>query len=330
MGKTMAKRIIKPKTFLKPALGVLILCLAIPCIGNPDPELKAMRDLATSLLKQKKPASVPAYCEIATTRQSNECSGPDQLEDKLVIRSSGSVEVLTLRSWREDSKVKPGEYRGRIPSEKWKELLTAISKMEYVEGKSPRHMPMPGMSEGSTRMTLSDGKTTVKYFKVGRGQTQIENAFNEASWLGDSATDTLWALSLNPLSAKLRKGQLDFQAEWKVEGKSRITVSMPIDPADKSCGSSTLAWFHDKPETPGVTPLPVGFEYVKSSPSPGGDKWVAIDPKTPKKMSLLFSLPTMTKTGPKEGKVAQYGVLVKTTASAEPHRVTLFSELVSF
>lgn len=315
---------------MKSFLGALVLCLAIPCIGNADPELKALRDLAISILKQKSPVSPVAYCEIATTRHTNECSGPDKLEEKLVIRSSGSVEMWTFRSWREDSESKPGEYRGRIPSEKWKGLLTAISKMEYVKGNSSMPMPMPGVSQGNTEMILSDGKRTARYSKVGRGQTLIENAFHEASWLGDSATDTVWALSLNPLTAKLNKGRLEIHAEWKLSGKSPVSISMPANPKDASCGSTTFAWFNEKPLTPGVTPLPVEYEFVKASRSDDGDKWAAIDPKAPKKMSLFFSLPAAIRSGPKAGKLVQYGVLVKTTSLAEPIRVTLFSELLSF
>ncbi len=315
-------------TPLKPALAALLLCLAIPCMGSSDLELKALRDLAISLLKHKNPTSSLAYCEIATTRRTNECSGPDQLEDKLVIRSSGSVEMLTLRSWKEGPDPKPGEYRGRIPLEKWKELLIAISKMAYV--KDHRSIPMPGMSQGNTEMILSDGKSTAKYSMVGRGQAKIENAFHEASWLGDSATDTVWTLSLTPLTAKLKNGQLEVQAEWKLSGKSPISISMPANPKDNSCGSTTLAWFHDNSETPGVTPVSVAFEYVKASRSAGGDKWAALDPQTPKRTSLSFSLPAKSKSGPKAGKLVQYGVQVKTTTSGTPLQVTLFSELLSF
>lgn len=314
------------------SFGILFFGSIEPCLGNSDPELKMIRDIATALLKQKGGGTPAAYCALTSMRPTNSCSGNDRLEDSLVAHQNGTLEWIRFRSFAEGPDPRPGQFRGGFSPEKWKALLRALSKMDWIK---PRYqMPPPGHSETHTQITLSDGKRTSKFSISGtgpRGQDLISDGFDQMSILGQSATDTLWALSLEPLSSTVKNGILTVQARWSVRGANKVSLSHAANPTDATCGSTSLNWFYDRPETPGITPLPVEFQYSQSIAGPRtSDHWAKVDSNTPAMVNFRFQLPEKMKKEPKAGKLAQLGVLVKTSESAAPINVSLYSGTFSF
>jgi hypothetical protein len=315
--------------------GFLFTCLLQPCRGSSDSDLKVIREIATSLLNRSPSATPDAYCELTTMRPTNSCTNSDRLEDRLVAHQNGTLARVTFRSWAEQPDPRPGEYKGKFNPAQWKVLLQSLSKMNWVEPKYDMPPPgPPGPSETYSNLTLSDGKRKASYSLAGMGpmdQALISDAFDQMSILGRNATDTVWTLSLHPQKGKLKNGAVNVEAKWVMTGKAPIEVSIPSSRGDSTCGTTTLAWYYDKPETPGVTPLPVEFEYVRANVRPiANPPWVKLDVNTSSPSQYLFQLPKKLQKEKKAGKLSQLGVLVKPPGATAPINVSLFSESFTF
>ena len=112
---------------------ILLFAFGSESISASDLDLKNLKELALALLRKKDLGATTARCEYTTARNTNECSGPEKLESKIIIQPNGSVKWSRFRSWSESHDTGPGEFQGNFQIEKWKVLLTAISEMAWVE-----------------------------------------------------------------------------------------------------------------------------------------------------------------------------------------------------
>ncbi len=312
---------------------ILLLAFRLDCLATPDLELKKLKELALSLLKKKDFGATTARCEYTTARNTNECSGPEKLESKIIVQPNGSVKWSRFRSWSESHDTGPGEFHGNFQTEKWKSLLIAISEMSWDETSDEMGPPlsMPGPSETIREIILIDGNRKEKYAIAGQAPRAISLGLAQPGMLAQYATDTLWYLSLNALKPKISKGIMDIGVNWTIAGKSSVRISIAPNVEDSSCGGSTLAWYYDRSEKSGETAMPGETESIRSQKLSERDKsWKTIDSKTPTQFQLQFILPNNPQKKPRTGKLIQFGILVKTANATSVFPVSLYSDFFAF
>jgi hypothetical protein len=289
--------------------------------GLSDPKLKVLTEFAGRLEKSKDMGAPAAYCEYTVSNRIGSCGGK---ENEYLVRSNGLVEMRIFKSYKEGPEPRPGLYQGRFPKEKWRELLSKVSKMRWDS--TQQYRAMPSRDEYVSTLALSDGKQSVAYSLIGQEKSSsIEDGMYEPGIIAQNASDTIWSMSLVQRKSKITKGILEVKVAWKVYGNSPVSLAAPFPTGTQGCVSTMLKWREEKSDGFGET----GILQAEAAAS-RDTSWTKADEKSTVNQTHRFKLPKAFSNGKRSGKILQTGVLVKSADSKSPMTVDLYSEWFSF
>ena len=296
---------------------LLSLAGANPAFGREMAELKDLQSLAAALLKEKDLGSPEAYCESYSLAQVNACSGEKRTTTRFRIHRNGTVTRYQYRSWHEGSDPALGEFRGAYPAAEWRGLLEKLAAMRWVDEPG---MPDPSIPPAPTQaiqvLTLSDGSRIASFSISGPAPALIREGMDMPGRLGDSATDTLWALSLASPKIRIQKGFLLFEADWNLRGTTPVTIAWPDSGEPHGCGRASLEWSGgEESETGSHTPQAQRIKAAKSA-------W-SLRPGHPVSFQLRFPY-GQPEPGKKSGKLRDFGVLAEPSGSGLKIPLTFF------
>jgi hypothetical protein len=305
-------------------LGALLLIAGTErAFGREFAELDSLKALAASLLKRKDLGSPDAYCESYTLAQVNSCSGEQRTDSRFRVRRNGTVTRYQYRSWNEGADPALGEFRGAFPEREWRSLLEKITAMRWVdEPNTPNPSLPPAPTQAIQVLTLSDGARTAAFSVSGPAPGLINAGMDFPGRLADSATDTVWALSLQAPKIRVRKGVLLFDAEWNPRGTVPVTVAWP-DPGDShGCGKAFFEWS-------GGEDSETGSHTSQAQRPKGAPSAWSLKPGRAAPLQLRFPYDQPEK-GKKTGKLREFGVLVQPAGAGGKIPLTLFSDRIGF
>jgi hypothetical protein len=310
--------------FCRVLLGALLMLAGSECaFGREIAELDTLKSLAASLLRRKDLGSPEAYCESYTLAQVNSCSGEKRTDSRYRVRRNGTVTRYQYRSWNEGADPALGEFRGAFPEREWRVLLEKIAAMRWVDEPS---LPYPSLPPAPTQaiqvLTLSDGARTASFSVSGPDPVSISEGMNMPGRLGDSATDTVWAISLKSPKIRVREGILLLDAEWNLRGTSPITLAWPDSNDSHGCGRAFFEWSGgEDSETGSHTSRAQRLKGAKSA-------W-SLKPGRPVSLQLRFPY-EQPEAGKKTGKLREFGVLAQIPGTGEKIPLTFFSDRIRF
>jgi hypothetical protein len=306
-------------------MAALLMLTGTECaFGREMAELDTLKSLAASLLKRKDLGSADAYCESYSLAQVNSCSGDKRTTDRVVVHRNGTVTRHQYRSWHEGAEPALGEFRGAYPAPEWRGLLEKIAVMRWAEEPGmpdPRTPPAP--TQNIQVLTLSDGMRTASFSVSGPAPVSIREGMDLPGRLGDSANDTLWALSLASPKIRIQKGSLLFEAHWKATGTVPVTLIWPDSGEPHGCGRAFLEWSGDGDGEETGSQM-AGAQRPRAAKS----AW-SLRPGRPIPFQLRFPY-VQPEAGKKTGKLREFGVLVQPSGMDGKIPITFFSDRIRF
>jgi hypothetical protein len=307
----------------------LTVCIAIPVRvqATESKSLNAISAFAQSLLREKELGGPMAYCSKTNYCQVHACSGESRNDTRILVKGDGTVELDRYRNVREDVSPLPGAYVGTYPKEKWRVLLSDLSKMTIDPGKPGAALrPPPGPTETISELVLSDGKKSVSYSMAGFESESIDKGFAAPNILAQYATDTVWAIQVSLEKVKSMGSTFTVSAKLQSKGKRPVRISWPDSSEPHGCGRGAFRWHINTPQA-----QELGFTIQNAIPIRSQKPelpWTRISASKSATASLLFQAPSDAEPGRKAGRLHEFGILVKEDSAAIP--ITLFSSEIPF
>lgn len=221
-------------------------------------------------------------------------SGHMSQETVFSLKGDGTVEYLRRGDFAERGDVHPGLWRARIEPAKVEEAWKRLA--DLTQDSFPARAADPG--ETVNRITayvpgsldaLNWGPSEPGVDIPGEAFLIFLAPFINAAVEGEC----LWSVEMSYLAALQKNGSVDIRVGFKNPGSSPIGIFLP---AKAGRGGFILRHAVDKPETPGVTPLPVEWNFARAGiPDRENDSLWDLGPG--EELSVVITAPVELKKG---------------------------------